>query len=98
FLVRWLTPLQPLGIEAWRWAFILGSVGALVVGAALFFLPESPRWLASRGRAAEAERAFERFTRSAALAPGMPAPEPVPAAAASTPKPAEPAAPFDKAR
>ncbi len=64
FLVRWLTPVQPLGIEAWRWAFILGAVGALLVAFMFRFLPESPRWLAARGRHAEAEAALVRFERS----------------------------------
>jgi putative MFS transporter len=27
-IVRWLTPLQPFGLDAWRWAFCLGSFGA----------------------------------------------------------------------
>jgi MFS transporter, putative metabolite:H+ symporter len=64
FLVRWLTPVQPLGIEAWRWAFILGAVGALLVAFIFRFLPESPRWLAAQGRQAEVEAALVRFERS----------------------------------
>ena len=31
FLVRWLTPLMPLGLEGWRWAFLIASAGAAVV-------------------------------------------------------------------
>lgn len=64
FLVRWLTPLQPLGIEAWRWAFIVGSLGSAMVGICLSLLPESPRWLAARGRRVEAEQSLGRFERS----------------------------------
>ena len=48
FLVRWLTPLEPLGIEGWRWCFLLGSVGSGLAAAAFRLLPESPRWLAAR--------------------------------------------------
>ena len=64
FLVRWLTPLQPLGIEAWRWAFYVGTAGSLLAGLLFFRLPESPRWLMARGRLDEAEAACGRFERS----------------------------------
>jgi len=69
FLIRWLTPLEPFGVEAWRWALILGSIGAAVVGALFRMLPESPRWLADTGRQAEAEASCRRFERSAGIAP-----------------------------
>jgi putative MFS transporter len=65
-LLRWLTPLQPLGIEAWRWAFVAGGVGAAIVGILFRALPESPRWFVARGRDADAfavYRAFDRSTR-----------------------------------
>lgn len=39
----------------WRLAFIGGAVLALVIVYARRFLPESPRWLLTHGRAAEAE-------------------------------------------
>ena len=54
FLVRWLTPLQPLGIEGWRWALIAGGGMSFVTGLLFMLLPESPRWLASMGRFDEA--------------------------------------------
>jgi MFS transporter, putative metabolite:H+ symporter len=65
FLVRWLTPIQPLGIEAWRWAFVVGTVGTFAIGIAFRFLPESPRWLTVRGREAEARMVLSAFERSA---------------------------------
>jgi len=51
--------LDTLGLSSavsWRYMFVLGGLVALVV---LFFrrrIPESPRWLASQGRAGEAEQ------------------------------------------
>ncbi len=35
FLIRWLTPLQPLGFEGWRWALVLGAIGSAAVGVLL---------------------------------------------------------------
>ncbi|SDG26651.1 MFS transporter [Pseudomonas abietaniphila] len=40
----------------WRWMFAIAGVGALVVWFLRKSMPESPRWLASQGRAAEAEK------------------------------------------
>ncbi len=45
----------------WHWMFIIGAVPALIVFPMRTMLPESPRWLASRGRAADANRAIERI-------------------------------------
>jgi len=67
FLVRWLTPLQPLGLEGWRWGFVVGSVGAMLAGLLFLALPESPRWLQARGRAAMAEAGCAAFERSRPL-------------------------------
>ena len=69
FFIRWLTPLQPLHLEAWRWALLLGSVGAAAVAALFRCLPESPRWLAAVGRGGAADAACRRFERSAAATP-----------------------------
>jgi putative MFS transporter len=85
FLVRWLTPLMPYGLEGWRWGFLAGGVGAVLSGLLFLALPESPRWLQSRGRGAQAEADCQAFERSRAL--GRALSEPLPAAAA---KPADP--------
>lgn len=61
FLVRWLTPLQPLGIEAWRWAFIACTLLAIFCLVMIFYIPEAPRWLADKGRIAEAKAVLARF-------------------------------------
>lgn len=55
-LLAWLlVPQKPLGVDGWRWVVLLGSVGALAVWALRAGIPESPRWLASRGRLQEAD-------------------------------------------
>lgn len=46
----------PMG--AWRSIFVVGALGLVIVFAAMRFLPESPRWLKSRGRIDEADRAM----------------------------------------
>lgn len=45
---------QLLGIDGWRWLLLFGGLGAVFVLAIRTKLPESPRWLESRGRVAEA--------------------------------------------
>lgn len=70
FLARWLTPLQPLGFEAWRWILSLGAIGSAIVGALFLLLPESPRWLAAAGRHNEADAECRRFERSAGATVG----------------------------
>ena len=52
----WLVPQKPFGLEGWRWVVLAGSLGAILVWFIRRGLPESPRWLMTRGRFAEAER------------------------------------------
>jgi MFS family permease len=47
--------LFPPGV-GWRAAFLIGAVLGLIIIFVRRYLPESPRWLMSHGRAAEAER------------------------------------------
>ena len=44
------------GIQAWRWMYLMQAVPAVVFLVALFLIPESPRYLVSRGREAEASK------------------------------------------
>jgi MFS transporter, putative metabolite:H+ symporter len=55
FLARVLVPVHVLGLDGWRWLFVVGSVGGGIVWFLRKRLPESPRWLESVGRLAEAE-------------------------------------------
>ncbi len=38
------------GLEAWRWMFLIQAIPAAIFLVALFFIPESPRYLVSKGR------------------------------------------------
>lgn len=63
---------QLLGIDGWRWLLVFGGLGAVLVMALRTMLPESPRWLESRGRSAEAQHVVS--TMVAAVSPGLPVP------------------------
>ena len=63
-LLRYLMPLHPFGLEAWRWLFILGGIGAACSGALFQRIPESPRWLMAIGKTRLAEAALAKFERS----------------------------------
>ncbi|ACV07122.1 MFS transporter [Kytococcus sedentarius] len=71
----------------WRWALALGVVPALYAAVIRWGLPESPLWLASQGRSAEAERVVRRFedaapTHTAPADPAAPDAPPTPRAPA----------------
>lgn len=44
------------GVQAWRWMYLAQAVPAVIFLVALFLIPESPRYLVSRGREAEASK------------------------------------------
>ncbi|WP_340690407.1 MFS transporter [Hydrogenobacter thermophilus] len=50
---------------AWRFAFLLGGVLALAVLLVRLYVPESPRWLLSKGRVQEAESIVQRLEKMA---------------------------------
>src|SRR3954470_19804253 len=43
-----------LGLEAWRWMFLMQALPAAIFLVALFMIPESPRFLVSKGREEQA--------------------------------------------
>ena len=49
------------GIEAWRWMYLMQAVPAAVFLVALLFIPESPRYLVSKGRIDEASRVLTKL-------------------------------------
>jgi len=48
YLANWL--LVDIGVNNWRWMFASESFPACFFLVALFFVPESPRWLAKQGK------------------------------------------------
>jgi putative MFS transporter len=60
----------------WRILFLIGGLPALIVAFLQFGVPESPRWLASRGRHDDAERSLARIEASVARSAGSELPAP----------------------
>src|SRR5215211_5974036 len=70
----------PRSDDGWRWALALGALPALYAVAVRRGLPESVRFLETRGRVEEAEAAVRRFERAAGVEPiPSPLPEETPA-------------------
>ncbi len=49
------------GQSAWRWMFGVTAIPSLLFLIATFFVPESPRWLATKGRNQNAQRVLGRL-------------------------------------
>jgi MFS transporter, putative metabolite:H+ symporter len=81
FLSYLLVPKNPFGLDGWRWIVIIGAHGALFVWFIRRALPESPRWLAQKGRLAEADRVVSKLEE---IVPRE-FPLPLPAATAAQP-------------
>ncbi|WP_186223118.1 MFS transporter [Burkholderia gladioli] len=80
-----LVPHTILGLDGWRWVMIIGSAGALLIWLIRRDLPESPRWLESRQRVAEARAIVERIESRVVAETGQPLAAPMLDAAAPEP-------------
>jgi len=47
--------------QAWRWMFAMAVIPAAAFAIGLFFIPNSPRWLAGRGRTDQARAVLKRI-------------------------------------
>jgi putative MFS transporter len=61
FLSCLLVPRKPFGLDGWRWVVLIGAHGALFVWFIRRALPESPRWLAQKGRLTEADELMSKL-------------------------------------
>ncbi|WP_375784671.1 MFS transporter [Bradyrhizobium sp. Pha-3] len=78
-LVAWyFVPTAPLGFDGWRWVIWIGCLGATAVWFIRLGLPESPRWLAQRGRIGEADAIISRLEYEIVAQTGAPLAEPQP--------------------
>ncbi|HEY1142588.1 MAG TPA: sugar porter family MFS transporter [Sphingomicrobium sp.] len=50
-----------LGLEAWRWMYLMQAIPAAIFLVALYFIPESPRYLVSKGRDESAGRVLAKL-------------------------------------
>ncbi|MFF9480347.1 MFS transporter [Streptomyces sp. NPDC014733] len=89
----WIVPA--LG---WRWMYLLAALPGLLALLVRRTVPESPRWLADRGRMREAEETMALIERKVEAATGRPLP-PVtgPAPASAGDGPVVPATPAERA-
>jgi putative MFS transporter len=77
FLAWVFVPTTVAGYDGWRVVALIGGVGAVLVWWVRLGLPESPRWLAQHGRAAEAERITAMMEARVQAETGRPLPPPV---------------------
>ncbi|MBS0279877.1 MAG: sugar porter family MFS transporter [Proteobacteria bacterium] len=61
YLSNYLIGTMMLGVDEWRWKFGVAAMPGLVLFALLFTIPQSPRWLALKGRHAEAKDVLRRI-------------------------------------
>jgi len=59
YLVNW--QLSKMGEASWRWMLAVAAIPAVAFFAGLLAIPESPRWLISRGRYGEGQRILARI-------------------------------------
>ncbi|RKR31615.1 MFS transporter [Paraburkholderia sp. BL17N1] len=71
-----LVPYTALGLEGWRWVMICGSAGAVLIWFMRRGLPESPRWLESKGRHAEAQTIVDDIEQRVIAETGQKLPPP----------------------
>jgi putative MFS transporter len=78
FLSYLLVPRSLFGLDGWCWVVLLGGASALMIWWFRRNLPESPRWLASKGRLDEADVILTKLEGKVEKEYGRPLPAPGP--------------------
>jgi sugar porter (SP) family MFS transporter len=60
-VVSYLIDYAFAGSQAWRWMFAMAVIPAAAFGVGLVFIPNSPRWLVSRGHVDQARAVLNRI-------------------------------------
>ncbi len=66
-VIAYLADYALSGMRGWRWMFGLAAVPSALLGIGMVFMPESPRWLLSRGRVDKGRSVLERIRGTAAV-------------------------------
>ena len=64
-----LGSVHPITPDSWRWIFMLAAVPAVLGVLVLALLPESPKWLASRGQAKKPAPPLRRCSAATCCGP-----------------------------
>lgn len=76
YLSYLLVPHSFFGLDGWRWVVLLGAHGGILVWWVRLRLPESPRWLAQKGRLKEADAILRKLETQVEREYGRPLPTP----------------------
>lgn len=74
WLIAALVAFLIIPVHGWRIAFVIGTIPALYIWVIRRTLPESPRWLESKGRVEEAETTMRELERESERITGKPLP------------------------
>jgi len=72
YTIAWLAPLtvallayflipRTIVLQGWQWLYIIGGLGVILIIPFRFLIPESPRWLETRGRLEDAEKILSKM-------------------------------------